>query len=242
MEIFDFESNQVRVIEEHYQVWFVAKDVAKILGYKKPENAVATHVDAEDKTTTLIQGTGSNYKSKAVMINESGLYSLVLSSKLPTAKKFKHWVTSEVLPAIRKTGSYQVTAQKDSYMIEDPIERAKRWIQEQKEKERLEKQLKLQEPKVIYFNEIVDKKGLTGIRETGKMLKVGQSGFVRFLLDHHYAYRTQRGKLQAYSKYCGKYFEVKDTASGFTQTFVTPEGRAHFNELIRKAEKNDKSE
>lgn len=106
MEMFDFESNQVRVIEERNQVWFVAKDVAEILGYKKPENAVATHVDAEDKTTTLIQGTGSNYKSKAVMINESGLYSLVLSSKLPTAKKFKHWVTSEVLPTIRKHGSY----------------------------------------------------------------------------------------------------------------------------------------
>ena len=85
---------------------FVAKDVATALGYAKPENAIATHVDTEDKTTTLIQGTGSNYKSKMVIINESGLYSLILSSKLPQAKEFKRWVTSEVLPQIRQTGGY----------------------------------------------------------------------------------------------------------------------------------------
>ena len=85
---------------------FVGKDVATALGYAKPENAIATHVDTEDKTTTLIQGTGSNYKSKMVIINESGLYSLILSSKLPQAKEFKRWVTSEVLPQIRKTGGY----------------------------------------------------------------------------------------------------------------------------------------
>ena len=85
---------------------FVGKDVAQALGYAKPENAIATHVDTEDKTTTLIQGTGSNYKSKMVIINESGLYSLILSSKLPQAKEFKRWVTSEVLPQIRKTGGY----------------------------------------------------------------------------------------------------------------------------------------
>ena len=81
-------------------------DVAKALGYAKPENAIAVHVDKEDKTSTLIQGSGSNYKSKAVLINESGLYSLILSSKLPQAKAFKRWVTAEVLPQIRKTGGY----------------------------------------------------------------------------------------------------------------------------------------
>lgn len=89
--------------------WFVGKDVAQALGYAKPENALAAHVDDEDKTTTLIQGTGSNYKSKAIIINESGLYSLVMSSKLPSAKKVKRWVTSEVLPSIRKYGAYMTT-------------------------------------------------------------------------------------------------------------------------------------
>lgn len=100
------EFGSIRTIEIDGEPWFVGKDVAMILGYAKPENAVANHVDEEDKTTTLIQGTGSNYKSNTVIINESGLYSLILSSKLPNAKKFKRWVTSEVLPTIRKTGGY----------------------------------------------------------------------------------------------------------------------------------------
>ena len=102
------EFGAVRTVELNGEPWLVGKDVAKALGYAKPENAIGTHVDSDDKTTTLIQGTGSNYKSKAVLINESGLYSLVLSSKLLTARKFRHWVTSEVLPSIRRHGLYAV--------------------------------------------------------------------------------------------------------------------------------------
>ena len=100
------EFGKVRTMVKDGEPYFVGKDVADILGYAKPENAIATHVDEEDKTSTLIQGTGSNYKSKAVIINESGVYALIFGSKLPAAKKFKRWVTSEVLPSIRKTGSY----------------------------------------------------------------------------------------------------------------------------------------
>ena len=105
-QLFNFNGQNVRTVTINNEPYFVGKDVATILGYKKPENAIANHVEDEDKTTTLIQGTGSNYKSKSVIINESGLYALILSSKLPTAKEFKHWVTSEVLPAIRKHGAY----------------------------------------------------------------------------------------------------------------------------------------
>ena len=100
------EFGKVRTIVKDGEPYFIGKDVADILGYAKPENAIATHVDEEDKTSTLIQGTGSNYKSKAIIINESGVYALIFGSKLPKAKKFKRWVTSEVLPSIRKTGSY----------------------------------------------------------------------------------------------------------------------------------------
>ena len=100
----EFGSIRTWVVDD--EPWFVGKDIATILGYAKPENAIANHVDDEDKTSTLIQGSGSNYKSKAILINESGLYSLILSSKIPSAKKFKRWVTGEVLPSIRKTGSY----------------------------------------------------------------------------------------------------------------------------------------
>ena len=104
---------EIRTCQVNNQIMFVGKDVALALGYAKPENAIATHVDTEDKTTTLIQGTGSNYKSKVVIINESGLYALILSSKLPQAKAFKHWVTSEVLPQIRRTGGYIPTRAAD---------------------------------------------------------------------------------------------------------------------------------
>lgn len=113
------EFGEIRIVEVNNQPWFVGKDVAEKLGYAKPENAISTHVDSEDKTTTLIQGTGSNYKSNAVIINESGLYSLVLSSKLPTAKQFKRWVTSEVLPTIRKTGGY-LTLEKVEEVLSNP--------------------------------------------------------------------------------------------------------------------------
>ena len=102
------EFGNIRTLEIDGEPWFVGKDIATALGYAKPENAVSNHVDSEDKTSTLIQGSGSNYKSKAIIINESGLYSLILGSKLDGAKRFKRWVTSEVLPAIRKTGAYAV--------------------------------------------------------------------------------------------------------------------------------------
>ncbi len=113
------EFGSIRIVEVNNQPWFVGKDVADILGYAKPENAISAHVDEEDKTTTLIQGNGSNYKSKTTIINESGLYSLILSSKLPKAKEFKRWVTSEVLPSIRKNGGY-LTPEKVEEVLSNP--------------------------------------------------------------------------------------------------------------------------
>ncbi len=106
LRIWNYKSSKFRTVEIEGEPYFVGKDVAITLGYAKPENAIATHVDDEDKTATLIRGTGSNYKSKTIVINESGLYSLILSSKLPNAKNFKRWVTSKVLPELRKNGSY----------------------------------------------------------------------------------------------------------------------------------------
>lgn len=100
------EFGQVRTVTIDGEPWFVGKDVADALGYSNSRDALARHVDDEDKTSVVIPDTGSNYKSKATLINESGLYSLVLSSKLPTAKQFKHWITSEVIPSIRKYGAY----------------------------------------------------------------------------------------------------------------------------------------
>lgn len=95
---------QVRMVMIEDNPYFVGKDVAEALGYSNVRNAVPAHVDDEDKLRTQIEYAGQ--KREVTLINESGVYSLIFSSKLPKAKEFKHWVTSEVLPAIRKTGSY----------------------------------------------------------------------------------------------------------------------------------------
>lgn len=108
------EFGHIRGMKIEGEPWFVGKDIAEALGYKKPANALATHVDNEDKQFVMIpQGTeprngALSPESKTTIINESGLYSLMLKSKLPGAKKFKRWVTSEVLPSIRKTGAYSM--------------------------------------------------------------------------------------------------------------------------------------
>ena len=114
------EFGRVRTIEVKGSPYFVGKDVAEILGYSNPRDALAKHVDDEDKNTVAIRD-GIQGNPNMTIINESGLYSLILSSKLPTAKKFKRWVTSEVLPAIRKTGSYktQRTHTRGEYPLED---------------------------------------------------------------------------------------------------------------------------
>ena len=98
------EFGQVRTIQQNGEPWFVGKDVAEILGYKYTSDAMKKHVDIEDKLTRRFADSGQN--REMYIINESGLYSLILSSKMPKAKEFKRWVTSEVIPAIRKTGGY----------------------------------------------------------------------------------------------------------------------------------------
>lgn len=122
--VYPHQDSEVRTIEMNGEPWFVGKDVASVLGYAKTRNAIATHVDDDDKhilQRSEIATVENNIPKYAfpvnfvsgeipnrglTIINESGLYSLILSSKLPTAKKFKHWVTSEVLPTIRKHGAY----------------------------------------------------------------------------------------------------------------------------------------
>ncbi len=115
---------EIRTCQVNNQIMFVGKDVATALGYAKPQNALAVHVDREDKSTAPIQGTA--YETRVTLINESGLYSLILSSKLPQAKAFKRWVTAEVLPQIRKTGGYIPTRDADGRELsnEEILDRA----------------------------------------------------------------------------------------------------------------------
>ena len=128
---------EVRTTVINGEPWFVGKDVAEVLGYKSPSVAICENVDSEDKTTFVISESGSKYKSKTTFINESGLYALILSSKLPQAKDFKRWVTSEVLPQIRMTGGYIPVGKDDD---EDAIQRKtidimNRTIEQMKQKE-----------------------------------------------------------------------------------------------------------
>ena len=110
LQIFDSpDFGQIRTIQQNGEPWFIGKDVAEILGYSNTPKAIRDHVDDEDKLTERIVLSGQN--REMTIINESGLYSLILSSKMPKAKEFKRWGTSEVIPAIRKTGKYEAMAQ-----------------------------------------------------------------------------------------------------------------------------------
>lgn len=172
-QLFDFHDRQVRTVTIGDEPYFVGKDVATILGYKKPENAIANHVEDEDKTTTLIQGTGSNYKSKSVIINESGLYSLILSSKMPQAKEFKHWVTSEVLPAIRKHGAY-MTPEKIKETLLNPdtiIKLATQLKQEQEQRKQLQTENDRMKPKALFADAVSTSNTSILIGQLAKILK-----------------------------------------------------------------------
>ena len=131
------EFGSVRTLEINGKPYFVGKDVTDILGYQNGSRDINRHVDEDDREKVMIFD--GNQDKESIIINESGLYSLILSSKLPTAKKFKRWVTSDVLPAIRKTGSYSIQSKPDSYTIEDPAARARRWAEEYQEKKALER-------------------------------------------------------------------------------------------------------
>ena len=148
------EFGELRAIEIDGEPWFIGKEVAEKLGYKNTRDALLNHVDKEDKNTVAIHdGIGNPNK---VIINESGVYSLVIGSKLESAKRFKRWVTSEVLPSLRKYGKYSILKKPDSYMIEDEIERAKRWIEEAEERRQLAITVKEQEETIEKQQPLVD--------------------------------------------------------------------------------------
>lgn len=122
LEVFENkEFGKVRTVLVNNEPYFVGKDVAEILGYERATKAISDHVDEEDKDEVPIQDSIGRMQ-KTPIINESGLYSLILSSKLPTAKKFKRWVTSEVLPSIRKTGTYTLPKEKPNKIKEQEVE------------------------------------------------------------------------------------------------------------------------
>ena len=210
------------------------------MGYAKPLNALATHIDEDDSLKQgLIDSMGR--EQNAIFINESGLYSLVLSSKLPTAKAFKRWITHDVIPSIRKNGGY--IAGQESMTAEELMAKAllvaKKTIEE-KEAELSRKQVEnaIMAPKADYFDELVERNTLTNFRETAKQLGVKQKAFINFLMERKFIYRDKRGKLLPYADKNDGLFEVKEcfnnaTQWAGTQTLVTPKGRETFRLLCQ---------
>lgn len=236
------EFGSVRTVEVNGEPYFVGKDVAIILGYAKPQNAIATHVDEDDALKQGILTTQGI--QEMVVINESGLYSLILGSKLPNAKKFKRWVTSEVLPSIRKHGMYATDE-----LLANP-DFAIRVFQKLKEEQSKSKLLEVKvseltvdkqimQPKADYFDELVDRNLLTGIRDTANELGIGQKKFVNFLLDKKFMYRSKKGNLKAYANHIRdglfenvECYNEKSTWKG-TQYMITPKGRETFRLLTQ---------
>ena len=255
----------IRTVTIDDEPWLVGKDVAQVLGYSNTKDALSTHVDDEDKrilqrseiatienhipkSALPINFTSADIPNRGLtIINESGLYSLVLSSKLPGAKKFKRWVTSEVLPSIRKHGAY-MTDETIEQVLSDPdtIIRLATQLKEERSKNkalaqmntelRVEKQI--MQPKADYFDELVDRNLLTNFRETAKQFGIKEKVFIRFLLDKKYIYRDQKGHLMPYAEKAGDLFEVKESTNNKTgwigtQTLVTPKGRETFRLLCK---------
>jgi anti-repressor protein len=187
------EFGSIRRVEIDGEYWLSGKDVAQALGYAKPENALSAHVDDEDKTTTLVQGTGSNYKSKATVINESGLYSLVLSSKLPSAKKFKRWVTSEVLPSVRKHGAYMTPETLEAAILNpDYLLKVATALKAETDKRKaLEAKVSADAPKVLFADSVAASSSTVLVGELAKIMRqngvdMGERRLFRWMRDNGY--------------------------------------------------------
>lgn len=184
---------------------FCAKDVAEALGYSNSRDAIARHVDAEDKTTVVIHDGGSNYKTQAVFINESGLYSLILTSKLEGAKQFKHWVTSEVLPAIRKHGVYSMYGRQISMYDLECVKRAFVVLNIQnkdlrEENECLKQQLEEASDKVQYCDRCLQSKECLTMTQVAQSVQMTVHELTHKLLSLGVIYR-QSGQYMLYAKY-----------------------------------------
>lgn len=189
VQLFNFESHEVRSLLLNNEPWFVGKDVAEALGYSKARNAIATHIDSEDKKDAPIQGTLGGVQEMTV-INESGLYSLVLSSKLPSAKKFKRWVTSEVLPALRKTGQYQVKELSGQELM------AKALIEAQNVLAAKDKVIEEMKPKALFADAVATSHTSILVGELAKILKqngidMGQKRLFAWLREKGYLIKRQ---------------------------------------------------
>ena len=264
LSVYQFDNRDMRTFtDESGTVWFVGKDVAKILGYQNLSKAVADHVDDDDKLNNV--SLSSLGQRGGWLINESGLYSLVLSSKLPSARKFKHWVTSEVLPSIRQHGAYMTPATieqtlnnpdfiiqlatqlKDAQQRVEVVE-SENQVQKQ-QIEAQEQQLIEQEPKVVFANALSASKHNILVGELAKTLRsngvdIGTHRLFEYLRQHGYLIKrkghewnapTQKSlELELMVRIERTVVEGNSTKCAFT-TLITPKGQIYFvNHFLKR--------
>lgn len=243
VQLFNFENHEVRSLLINSEPWFVGKDVAEALGYAEPRSAVSKKVDNVDRGVAEMETPSG--KQNMTIINESGLYALIFGSKLESAKRFKHWVTSEVLPTIRKKGSYSIQPTLPKTYKEALIELVAQV--EANEKLELENKMKDQQlnelkPKADYYDQILQSKSLVLISQIAKDYGLGAPTMNKKLHELGVQYK-QGGQWLLYSKYQNKGYTHSRTinitrSDGRSdvrmQTEWTQKGRLFLYELLRK--------
>lgn len=224
----------VRAIEVNGDPWFVAVDVCRALEIGNTSQALS-RLDADEKG--VISNDTPGGKQEMSIVNEPGLYTLVLGSRKEEAKAFKRWITHEVIPSIRKNGGYIANQENltDEQIVANALIVAQNIIAAR------DRQIEEMKPKADYFDALVDRKLNTSFRDTAKELGIGEKRFISFLLGK-YIYRDQSGKLKPYATYTtssNKLFEVKEYKSHTSdhagvQTLITPKGRETFRLLLEK--------
>lgn len=226
--------------------WFVAVDVCNALDIGNSRQAVS-RLDEDERNTVIINDGTSGNPIKTI-INESGLYALMLTSRKAEAKQFKRWITHEVIPSIRKHGLYMTksTLEQVSKNPELITALAKQLLEEQAAKKKLQEELHTAQPKVDYFDQFINAYDSTNLRNTAKEIGIPERDLVQFLLEKKYMYRDQDRKLMPYAEYTKRgYFIMKDYYRGngqlYQYTLFTAKGKAHFQRLLEKRKRGEQA-
>lgn len=231
------EFGEVRSVMINGEPWFIGKDIASVLGYKDTSDAIKRHVENEDKGVGDLPTPGGTQKMQ--LINESGLYSLILSSKLPNARKFKKWVTSEVLPSIRKHGAY-LTPDKVEEVLLNPdtiIKIAQNLKEEQEKRKQLEIENNELKPKANYCEQVLQSTNAVVTTQIAKDYGMSPQALNNILHDLGVQYKID-GQWLLYSKYQDKGYTksctiIDRTGETRLQTKWTQKGRLFIYEILK---------
>lgn len=233
------EFGEIRTIEVNNQPWFVGKDVADILGYRNGSRDINNHVEEEDRLKYQI-GTAGQLREQT-LINESGLYSLILSSKLPKAKEFKRWVTSEVLPTIRKTGGYinGSEAMSDSEIMAKALLVAQKTIEANKEKiNQLMSDNERMKPKALFADAVANSDGTILIGELAKLIKqngydIGQKRLFAWMRENGYLIKQKGSSYNMPTQRAMEMglFKIKESS------IIQPDGAVRLTRTVKVAGK-----